>query len=722
MTRKIIFIIIGALLFLALLFILWFWLLHRAPSADNTQAKSGFGTSTDKTAAATDNTQSEAGSYQVTQDSTGVYAIDPTGTFGTLASGDYIVNTRAGGRLGSYRVTSTGAGHYTITSLDTTTSTTLPQGLYVFVLLAVNRSGSGTPTNNGSGTTPTDTGSGPIVETNTPPPNTTTSGPTNTNLGGINSGAWVGSDVATRDFTPAQINQINDTSGISGTPLISVTPQSASLGTSGLILGLAAAGCAAQWALNELSGTADATAKGAASLGGGFVLVYDFNAYSKLSSNKFKSIQDCLVKTIAQAAIDQITRSVVTWINSGFNGQPSFVTNFNQYFANVADQAAGEFIKGSALSFLCSPFAPQIKIAIAQSYANRNAATCSLTKITNNINGFLRGAWGNGGWASLIQFTTVPTNNPYGAYAYAQIGLQGQVASAQNNANRNVSPGGFISLQRKSCLEVPSNSAPATPAGGTVTANGMQNGMTNYTVCQNVVTTPGDVIESSLKTSLAAPIQGLNLAQDINSIINALTNQVMIKALYGGLGSSLGVTNPLAPAIDQSASAQAQNLLAQLQSALGYAGQYANVEQGSIADIENSQAGLNTAFNCWNAVAASKNVSTDVQARATANAATDDTAQKAFDARISPYNDQITRANSTLATIQNLQSQILLAATPEDVASAANLIAQGNAQGVFLSQADVTTAQQDRTTLQTELTARNQQTSADLAQCRAIHI
>jgi hypothetical protein len=83
---------------------------------------------------------------------------------------------------------------------------------------------------------------------------------------------------------------------------------------------------------------------------------------------------DCLVKSIAQAAVDQITRSVVNWINSGFNGQPSFVQNFNQYFANVADQAAGEFIKGSALSFLCSPFASQIKIAIAQSYANRNTA------------------------------------------------------------------------------------------------------------------------------------------------------------------------------------------------------------------------------------------------------------------------------------------------------------------------------------------------------------
>ncbi len=117
--------------------------------------------------------------------------------------------------------------------------------------------------------------------------------------------------------------------------------------------------------------------------------------------------------------------------------------------ATVADVAAGEFIKGSALSFLCSPFASKIKIAIAQSYANRNTgATCSLTKITNNVNGFLRGNWGAGGWGGLLQFTTMPTNNPYGAYAYAQLGLNNSIASAQNNANRNISPGGFISVQK----------------------------------------------------------------------------------------------------------------------------------------------------------------------------------------------------------------------------------------------------------------------------------
>jgi hypothetical protein len=470
-------------------------------------------------------------------------------------------------------------------------------------------------------------------------------------------------------------------------------------------LGLVAAGCAAQWALNEASGATQAatTDKPLALTSGPYVVVFDAANSAKQNSNKFKSIQDCLIKSIARAAIDQITRSVVNWINSGFNGKPSFVTNFNTYFASVADQAAGEFIRGTALSFLCSPFAPKIKIAIAQSYANRNqAASCSLTKITNNINGFMRGAWGAGGWGSFLQFTTIPTNNPYGAYAYAQIGLNSTIANAQNNANRNVSPGGFISIQK--CDNVPLvNAGSGSPP-------------TNNKNC--TVTTPGKVIEDSLATSMGESIRGLNLAQDINSIINALTNQLMLKALYGGLANAnTGITNPLAPAIDQAASAQAQALLAQLEASMGYAGQYGTVKQGSIADIQQTQSGLNVLFNCWNAAASSTAFNAVQQSQAAQNAAAADAQIASLQTRIDGYNSDIERANTSIATLQNLQSQVLFAATSDDVRSAAALVQATTPQ--LIVQADVTTAQQDRSTLQAELVTRNQQTTAGISQCRA---
>jgi hypothetical protein len=652
MSRKIILIIIGALLFLALLALLWFWFLHRSPATDS-GAHGGFATSSNR---------SQGGTASQGQGNTPAN-MPPGSAAGQQQGGDGINITGGGiGTAGIGGVGTAGSG--------------------------IGMSGSGIDMGSSSSS-----GSGSQASTSTAP-------------GGITTGAWLGSNVSERMFNPSDIADLNDPGTLGGTPFISTTPQAAGLGNSGLVLGLTAAGCLAQWAANQIAGTV-ATAVDPATLGSAAtgVVVVDLSAAKQRNESKSQTVMQCIVKSIAQAAIDQITRSIVNWVNSGFNGQPSFVTNFNQYFANVADQAAGEFIKGSALSFLCSPFAPQIKIAIAQSYANRNGssgASCSLGKVTNNINGFLKGNWGAGGWGSLLQFTTVPTNNPYGAYAYAQIGLNNSIASAQNNANRNISPGGFISVQK--CDNVP-----AVTAGA--------GSMPTRKNCK--VTTPGQVIQDSLKASQDSSINQLNIAQDINSIINALTNQLVLKTLYGGLANAnTGVTNPLAPAIDQAASAQAKDLLASLQASASYAVQYGSSKQGSASDIQQVQQNFNTLYNCWQTAASSTALSVAQQTQGAQGAASANTQILQLQAQIDALNTDITRANAAIASIQNLQSQVMFAATPTDITTASYAIQAATPS--LISQADVTTAQQNRAALQTQLTATNQLAQSGLSQCHAV--
>ncbi len=642
MTRKILFIIIGALLFLALLALLWFWFLHRSPAAEPS-ATGGFATSTDRGGAntAAGGTSNTPGNVNGQGSNAGQGGIDG-------------INVTGGG-------------------IDTTGS-------------GINTSGSSIDT-------------GPQGRT----PNTRYSSSTTTRPG-TNTGAWLGSNASERIFNPSDIADLNNPGGIGGTPFISTTPQPASLSTSGLVLGLTAAGCLAQWAADQLiSNVSDTNLSDLSALGA--VVTYDFKAATQRASAKNQTVWQCIVKSIAQAAIDQITRSIVNWINSGFNGQPSFVTNYNQYFANVADQAAGEFLKSSALSFLCSPFAPQIKIAIAQSYANRNGGSggaCSLSKVTNNINGFLKGNWGAGGWGGLLQFTTMPTNNPYGAYAYAQLGLQGSIANAQNNANRNISPGGFISVQK--CDNVP-----------IVTAGGGP--MKTQKNCK--VTTPGQVIQDSLNKSIGSSVDQLNIAQNINSIITALTNQLILKSLYGGLANAnTGITNPLAPAIDQGASAQAKALLESLQASANAAVQYGSTKQGSASDIQQVQQNFNSLYNCWQTVASSTALTAGQQAEGTQGASSANTQILQLQAQVDALNNDITRANTAIASIQNLQSQVLFAATPEDVTAAAYAVQAASAS--LISAADVTTAQQNRASLQTQLTSTNQQAQTGLTQCRAM--
>ena len=509
-------------------------------------------------------------------------------------------------------------------------------------------------------------------------------------LGGTSGGGAGWSGGPTTSFVPSTINQLNDGT-VGGTP--GLIGSFGGTGVSGGgnngfgIAGLAgaAAGCALLFTF-KAAGTAQAGVEGTTALGGGFVLVYDLHANAKQAAPQYKDMGDCLMRTIAKAVLQQITSSIVNWINSGFNGKPSFVTNFNQFFNNVGDQAAGEFIRGTGLAFLCSPFQMQIRIAVAQSYARRGAASCTLTGVIKNINSFMNGNFSQGGWGGLLQFTTIPTNNPFGAYAYAQIGLQSSINSAQNNARNNLSPGGFISLQK---CDPPNSKNPKD--------------------CK--VSTPGTVIEGTLAKSLSIgqeQLADIGVSGSFDAIISALLTQLTTRTLYQGLSTLSGqngyAANYLSPS-DQKAQTDAQALLNQLQGYLQVAQQYGSVQQGSINDIQNTQQQLQTLANCYTGKGQ------------TAEASSTQEIITNYDNSIAVYNANITKANQSIALLQDLQTQTMSIASAADVSAVTARFNDALGSGAIISQADITTAQQDRATLQSYLTGRNSATAAALQQC-----
>lgn len=409
---------------------------------------------------------------------------------------------------------------------------------------------------------------------------------------------------------------------------------------------------------------------------------------------------NCITRTIARAAVQQITASTINWINSGFEGKPSFVQNYQQFFTNVADQAAGTYIQGSALSFLCSPFQLKIKIALAQSYAKRNnAASCTLSRVSSNIQSFMDGNFNAGGWGGLLEFTTTPTNNPFGAYSYAQIGLGTAQAQAQQNAQARISPGGFLSTQEKyDCQPTP---------GPT------QNGQPLPPTCKTRITTPGSTIETTLANTLNVDKQLLvnaGISGSFDAIINALMQQLTIRALQGGLSNLSGVqgyeSNFLTP--DQKlAQAQGNELLSALQGIANTAGQYGQVAQGAIHDVQNAQERLQELVNCYE----TKNNNSG------AEAAAEEIAE--LEQQVAFYNARITKANAAIALLQSFQTRVLQVTTLAQVTAIKADLNAAQANGTLIATTDVTSAQQDRTTLQSQLATRNQQTAVDLTQCKA---
>lgn len=247
---------------------------------------------------------------------------------------------------------------------------------------------------------------------------------------------------------------------------------------------------------------------------------------------------DTLAWNIAKLLINQMTRSLVEWINSGFQGSPAFITDPESFFADIADQVVGEFIEGSALGFLCSPFQIEIKRALLinqRNFRDNGRLSCTLSSVLNNIENFddfvsIRDTSGldtnsvyAGGWEDWYDVAATPQGNIYGAYEAARAELAIEISSRSFNFEKELDWGsGFLSY--RDCSGVP----PPERRG-------------DQSNCP--IVTPGKVIEDQLSNVLGSGVRQLEIADEFNEIINALLGQLLTQA-FGGQGGLFGLTRP----------------------------------------------------------------------------------------------------------------------------------------------------------------------------------
>jgi hypothetical protein len=122
--------------------------------------------------------------------------------------------------------------------------------------------------------------------------------------------------------------------------------------------------------------------------------------------------------------------------------------------------------------------------------------------------------------------------------------------------------------------------------------------------------------------------------------------------------------------------------------------------------------------NCWE-IASSTIESSPKSETARVNAENTRTLLHSFDPQIATYNNNITKANQSIAKLEELQTALISASSASDINQAKAAYDQALATGVIISPAEVTSAQQDRASLQASLAIRNQQTAAALQTCNA---
>lgn len=217
---------------------------------------------------------------------------------------------------------------------------------------------------------------------------------------------------------------------------------------------------------------------------------------------------------IAQKMVADMVRSTIDWAQTGFEGNPAYVTDPKQYFTRLADGAAGDFIGGTELGFLCSPFQTQVRIALQRQYSQPAQFQCSLTGVVGNINAFYSD-FSQGGWDGWFVMTQNDVNNPYGAYIQAQIELDSRIAKALGIQDKQLKwDSGFLSWA--DCDEEDPDTGECLQRGP--------------------VKTPGKVIESQLEGELGTGIRQLELADELDELINALFTQLLKQLVFGAQG------------------------------------------------------------------------------------------------------------------------------------------------------------------------------------------
>ena len=288
-----------------------------------------------------------------------------------------------------------------------------------------------------------------------------------------------------------------------------------------------------------------------------------------LSDNYKEMVLDPMVNGLAKMIVQQITASIVQWINSGFEGSPSFMQDPGSFFLDIADQATGRFITGDILKSMCSPFSINIKLALLLTYRPRTLKryTCTIGTIIKNsknaiknasINGFTAGDFKQGGWPAFVSLTTEPQNNIYGSYLQAKYDLAVQIADQKDKKNDEINRGrGFLSWRDPKCkkeiaaakkIEAQNNSAvydPKTdtyinnPSGSISSTGGEVTSKASMSPDDCPIQTPGSVIAGALDKQLGSGTDQLNLADEFGEIVNALFAQLVSVVIGGsGLGGS----------------------------------------------------------------------------------------------------------------------------------------------------------------------------------------
>ncbi len=306
-------------------------------------------------------------------------------------------------------------------------------------------------------------------------------------------------------------------------------------------------------ATGKVAGASFITPSGIPSMDVGSMIAQGQNAFTQFVR---EGCLDAIAYFAAKNVLNKLSEDTLAWVNSGFerfgqSGNSAFVGDLEGFYAGVSDQAYNRFMQdlqqsgpGNPLNGVCEAFQPQIVRSISENYFSQNQNPSAVepmqfsssTEIaadnceqlaesvgTGTVQDFISGEFEQGGWDAFRHTIDNPNANPIGAYLEKNQQLKSRVDQAVNiNQEELQRSGGYVSAV--ACPGTNSTLDPQTqkcekPSGE----------MTDPTV-----TTPGSVVNEQLNRVVGSGQRQLELADEVNEIVGALTDQLIGKITGSG--------------------------------------------------------------------------------------------------------------------------------------------------------------------------------------------
>jgi hypothetical protein len=253
---------------------------------------------------------------------------------------------------------------------------------------------------------------------------------------------------------------------------------------------------------------------------------------AKKELEKVNQREQCLngvAYAVAKSLLSQITNKTLSWVNTGFGGNPFYVRDINSYLRSVSDEQTRLFLEripnqnpvfGNAIRSIVT----QNMSGIRDGFLERTMDTPEGRAYQAFQNDFIIG----GGWGAFLN----PNNSPIVAIFDAADDLSSNISTQQQNIRDELQRNnGFLDMRK--CVEYV-KAVIDTSNTSSLTINQEPRCLRWETV------TPGSVIAAQVSEVTTSSIRQLEQADQINEVLGSFFDQLLNNFYSGGLLSTRG--------------------------------------------------------------------------------------------------------------------------------------------------------------------------------------